>query len=310
MEKITAEQKKNAKGRGFLPNRDGEFFSARVLTENGVFTDSQLTALAQAAAKFGNGEVALTVRLTAEIQKIKYEDIEKVIDFLRPYGLEIGGTGAKVRPIVCCKGTVCVFGNIDTQTLGTTAHKRFYEGYIDVKLPHKFKIAIGGCPNNCVKPELNDVGIVGVRVPKFDFSKCRNCKKCAVSELCPQSAFTRGDAALIFSREACSDCGRCVGKCPFQIDEPQEPQVKIFIGGRWGKKTRIGNRLSGTFSLADALDVTEQALLFYRANAYQGERFAELIDRIGIEQAEAGIRKINLSCDREGIIASEIKSKA
>ena len=32
-------------------------------------------------------------------------------------------------------------------------------------LPHKFKIAVGGCPNNCVKPDLNDLGIVGQRVP-------------------------------------------------------------------------------------------------------------------------------------------------
>ena len=36
-----------------------------------------------------------------------------------------------------------------------------------VKLPHKFKIAVGGCPNNCVKPNLNDLGIIGQRVPEF-----------------------------------------------------------------------------------------------------------------------------------------------
>ena len=33
-------------------------------------------------------------------------------------------------------------------------HERFYHGYREVKLPHKFKIAVGGCPNNCVKPDL------------------------------------------------------------------------------------------------------------------------------------------------------------
>ena len=33
------------------------------------------------------------------------------------------------------------------------------------RLPHKFKIAVGGCPNNCVKPDLNDLGIIGQRVP-------------------------------------------------------------------------------------------------------------------------------------------------
>lgn len=36
-------------------------------------------------------------------------------------------------------------------------------GYRQIALPHKFKIAVGGCPNNCVKHNLNDVGIVGWR---------------------------------------------------------------------------------------------------------------------------------------------------
>ena len=32
-------------------------------------------------------------------------------------------------------------------------------------LPAKFKIGVGGCPNNCVKPTLNDIGIVGAVLP-------------------------------------------------------------------------------------------------------------------------------------------------
>ena len=32
-------------------------------------------------------------------------------------GLWVGGTGAKVRPVVCCKGSVCVHGLVNTQGL-------------------------------------------------------------------------------------------------------------------------------------------------------------------------------------------------
>ena len=39
-------------------------------------------------------------------------------------------------------------------------HCWFYEWH-DVTLPAKFKIAVGGCPNNCIKPSLNDFGISG-----------------------------------------------------------------------------------------------------------------------------------------------------
>ncbi|MBO5751143.1 MAG: hypothetical protein J6R80_01925, partial [Kiritimatiellae bacterium] len=86
-------------------------------------------------------------------------------------GLETGGTGPKVRPIVSCKGTTCVFGLIDTYALSEEIHNRFYKGYGKLKLPHKFKMAVGGCPNNCVKPNLNDIGIVGavVAAGKFGF---------------------------------------------------------------------------------------------------------------------------------------------
>ena len=66
-----------------------------------------------------------------------------------------------MRPVVSCKGTTCQYGLIDTFALSEEIHERFYHGYSSVKLPHKFKIAVGGCPNNCVKPDLNDLGIIG-----------------------------------------------------------------------------------------------------------------------------------------------------
>ena len=47
----------------------------------------------------------MTTRLTMEIQKIPYENIEPLREFLKDAGLETGGTGSKVRPVVSCKGT-------------------------------------------------------------------------------------------------------------------------------------------------------------------------------------------------------------
>lgn len=38
-------------------------------------------------------------------------------------------------------------------------------GWHGVTLPGMFKIGVGGCPNNCVKPDLNDVGITGTVLP-------------------------------------------------------------------------------------------------------------------------------------------------
>ena len=108
-----------------------------------------MNAISEAAILFGSGEVAFTTRQTVEIQRVKYENIDTLIDFLKKHSLETGGTGPKVRPIVSCKGTTCVFGLIDTFDLSLKIHNRFYKGYRNVKFPHKLKIAVGGCPNNC-----------------------------------------------------------------------------------------------------------------------------------------------------------------
>ena len=110
----------------------------------------------------------MTSRLTMEIQGVPFDNIEPLREYLMQAGLETGGTGSKVRPVVSCKGTTCQYGLIDTFALSEEIHERFFHGYSSVKLPHKFKIAVGGCPNNCVKPDLNDLGIIGQRVPQID----------------------------------------------------------------------------------------------------------------------------------------------
>ena len=61
--------------------------------------------MAQAAEQFGSGEVTMTTRLTLEIQAVPYEKLDDIRDFLQQHGLETGGTGSKVRPVVSCKGT-------------------------------------------------------------------------------------------------------------------------------------------------------------------------------------------------------------
>ena len=161
---ITNEEIMSVKGRGFLRNRGTECFSGRVVSIGGVFDADALRALADCAERYGNGKVIFTSRLSAEIPAIPFEKIPEAEAFLAARGLFFGGTGAKVRPITACKGTTCVFGNIDTHALARVIHERFYVGMSDVKLPHKFKIGVGGCLNSCMKQSLNDVGIEGCRV--------------------------------------------------------------------------------------------------------------------------------------------------
>lgn len=124
--------------------------------------------MAAAAEQFGDGRVALTTRFSAEIQGVRPSGVEGLRECLQEYGLDTGGTGPGIRPVVACKGTVCTHGLMETQGFAREIHEKFYKAWYHVQLPHKFKIGIGGCPNNCIKPTLNDFGLVGHLVPKTD----------------------------------------------------------------------------------------------------------------------------------------------
>ena len=284
---LSKEEEKRLKGLGFLNNKGTDNFSARILTVNGKVTAAQHRAMADAAEKFGNGVLTFTTRQTVEIQGIPYENLEEFQKFVEDAGMSIGCTGAKVRPVVSCKGTTCQYGLLDSFAISEEIHKRFYEGYHDVKLPHKFKIAVGGCPNNCVKPNLNDLGIIGQRIPHFESDLCKGCKKCSVEAVCPMGAAKVSDKKLHIDENVCIHCGRCVGNCRFDSIKDGAYGFKIFIGGRWGKKVSHGRALSKVFvSKDEAMDVIEKAILLFRERGIAGERFAVMIERIGFEEVE------------------------
>lgn len=283
--KLSPEDIKRVKGLVFLRDkRYPDVFNARVITRNGRITTDEHRAIAEAADRFGSGQVAMTTRLTMEIQGVRYENIQPLMDFLSAYGLTTGGTGALVRPVVSCKGTTCQYGLIDTYALSEKIHERFYVGYHNMPLPHKFKIAVGGCPNNCVKPDLNDLGVVGQRVPVPDIEKCRGCKQCQIEKNCPIHAAKLCSGKISIDPDACNHCGRCKGKCPFGAVEEYREGYKILIGGRWGKKTACGRPLPRLFTTEEeVMAVIDRAILLFREEGIAGERFADTVARLGFD---------------------------
>ncbi len=272
------------KGLGFLRDKTTpDCFNARVITRNGKITADEMYAIADAARRFGSGEVAFTTRQTAEVQGIPFENIQPFCHFLAQHGLQVGGTGPRVRPVVSCKGTTCVFGLIDTYALSQKIHERFYLGYHAVKLPHKFKIAVGGCPNNCVKPDLNDVGIIGAWVPVPVAENCVECGSCA--KACPMHTLKVEGKVFDFG-DACNDCGRCVRACKLGALD-YEQGFRITLGGRWGKQAARGRALSVLFKTEDEVLATiEKIILFFRDQGAAGERLADTVARLGFESAE------------------------
>ena len=306
---LSPEEIKRVKGLGCLKDkRYSDIFNVRVITKNGKITAAEQHIIAEAAEKYGSGEVTMTSRLTLEIQGVRYANIQELIEYLNENGLSTGGTGSLVRPVVSCKGTTCQYGLIDTFSLSEKIHERFYVGYHGVTLPHKFKIAVGGCPNNCVKPDLNDLGIVGQRVPVLNVDKCRACKKCQVEVACPIKAAKLDGGKLIIGSE-CNNCGRCKGKCPFGVIPEYTDGYKVYIGGRWGKKYANGIPLDRVFTSEDeVMDLIERAILFFRDEGISGERFADTIKRLGFDYVQDKLISNNI--DKDLILNKTVKGGA
>lgn len=287
---LTTEQINSVKGRGFLRNRGTDNFSGRIVGYGTVFTAENFRDMSELAAKFGNGKLICTSRLGVEIPGIPFDKIEEAEAFAASHGLRFGGTGAKVRPVTACKGTTCVYGNCDTQAIAAKIHDEFFLGWNSVSLPHKFKISVGGCPNSCMKPSLNDFGIEGHKQPIFNPELCRGCKSCAVESRCPMKAAKVVDGKLNIDKSLCLSCGVCTGKCPFgAVAGESETLYRIFIGGTWGKHTRMGSPLSRLVREDEIMPILEKTLLWFKENGLPKERLGKAIDRIGFDKAEAEI---------------------
>ena len=119
----------------------------------------------------------------------------------------------------------------------------------------------------------------------FDLEKCRGCKVCQIEKACPVKSAKLIDGKITLNE--CNGCGRCDGKCPFGAVADFERGYRVYIGGRWGKKTATGRPLNKIFkSEEEVMNLVENAILFFRDKGEAGERFADTIKRIGFEETE------------------------
>ena len=140
-----------------------ETTSVHVITCAGRLSAGQLKTIAEAAERFGTGEVRTDAQGSVKIPGIAAGRAAECRAFLEEAGLPTGAAGRHIRPVTACNASACRHGLLDADDLAREIHERFVLGWRDVTLPAKFKISVGGCPNNCAMPNLCDVGVIGVR---------------------------------------------------------------------------------------------------------------------------------------------------
>ena len=129
---------------------------------------------------------------------------------------------------------------------------------------------------------------------------------------CPMKAAKVVDGKMHIDPNLCSACGVCsTGKCPFGAVAKHDKEVyKIFVGGTWGKKTRMGTALSRFVEKEEIFPLLEKTMLWFKENAYQKERLGAAIDRIGMDKMEEALFGDDLLNRKEEILAAPVKERA
>lgn len=126
----------------------------------GLTNPKELRAIADVVEKYDAPMVKVTGGQRLDIFGIKKEDLPAVWADLNAAGMVSGHAyGKALRTVKTCVGSEwCRFGTQDSTGLGVKLEKMTWGSY----MPHKFKIAVSGCPRNCAEATIKDFGVVCV----------------------------------------------------------------------------------------------------------------------------------------------------
>lgn len=126
----------------------------------GLTTPDELRAIADAAEKYGARTVKVTGGQRIDLFGIRKEDLPAIWADLNAAGMVSGHAyGKALRTVKTCVGSEwCRFGTQDSTGLGVKIERMTWGSW----MPHKFKIAVSGCPRNCAEATIKDFGVVCV----------------------------------------------------------------------------------------------------------------------------------------------------
>lgn len=235
----------------------------RVRVPGGYLESKYFSIIQDIAETYGNGTVHITTRQGFEIPDIDFRNITEVNMKIKPLieilnlNVDVGESGypaSGTRNISACIGDrVCPFSNDDTTRIAKRIEREVF--------PHDFhfKIAVTGCPNDCIKAHMQDFGIICTTEPQYEASRCISC------EACVKTCKKRVTGALEVEKynikkdkDKCIGCGECILVCPTgALTRSESVFYRLVIMGRTGKKNP---RIAMTFLKWASEDVIIQVV--------------------------------------------------
>ena len=126
----------------------------------GLVRPDELRAIADVCDKYKVPEMKVTGGQRIDLFGVKKEDLPPMWKDLSAAGFVSGHAyGKAMRTVKTCAGTTwCRFGTQNSTGLGVRLEQLTWGSW----MPHKFKLAVSGCPRNCAEATIKDFGVVCV----------------------------------------------------------------------------------------------------------------------------------------------------
>jgi len=265
----------------------------RIRVPGGHLEAKYFSLIQSIAEDYGDGSVHITARQGFEVLGIDFDKIPEINVLIKPLieslGLDIevtenGYPAAGTRNISACIGAnVCPFGCVDTTRLARKIEQNVYPNN------YHFKIAVTGCPNDCIKAHMQDFGIIATTEPQYDVSRCISCEACVKN--CKKKvtgALSMNGFNVERDHDTCIGCGECVNKCPTGAWTRSETKFfRMVIMGRTGKKNpRIAMPFMKWASEDVIIQVIKNTYGFverYIDKSLAKEHIGYIVDRVGYQ---------------------------
>jgi sulfite reductase (NADPH) hemoprotein beta-component len=141
--------------------QDGEQM-LRVKIPMGLVGNRQLHALADVGDRHSRGFGHVTTRQNVQFHFMKMGDAEAAMHRLDEAGLTTReACGNSVRTVTACDlAEVCETAPFDVTPHAEALTRLFLRHPLSASLPRKFKTAFSGCPHDCAKAAIHDLGFV------------------------------------------------------------------------------------------------------------------------------------------------------
>lgn len=279
----------------------------RVRVPGGLIDPECLMLVSEISSKYGDGKIHITTRQGFEILGIDMEDMPAVNEMAQPLidKLNInqdekgkGYPAAGTRNVSACIGNkVCPKAQYNTTEFTRRIEKAIFPNDLH------FKVALTGCPNDCIKARMHDFGIIGTCLPEYEMDRCVACNACV--KKCKKisvEALRMENNKIIRDENKCIGCGECVINCPMSAwTRSPKKYYKLMIMGRTGKKNpRLAEdwlRWVDEDSIVKIIENTYQYVKEYIAkDAPNGkEHIGYIVDRTGFQEFRKwALKDVNL----------------